>query len=92
MVNVTRTRRVTATMHRGSSKEVIMVRHFNYFDTAMPRMVQLCISYANETDIVVFTSVEFGFQLGVLRVLKGGRFEMEMNSIVKASPSLLKLL
>lgn len=85
-------RRVTATMTRGKSKEVILVRKFNYFDTAMPRMLQLAISYCNEGDFVTFDSNEFGFQLGVLHIRKGGRFEMDMNPIVKSSPSLLKLM
>lgn len=85
-------RRVIATMTRGKSKDVIMVRHYSYFDTAMPRMLQLAISYCNEGDFITFDSVEFGHQLGVLHIRKGGRFEMEMSSLVKASPSLLKLM
>lgn len=85
-------RRVEATMTRGSSKEVIMVRRFSYFDTAMPRMVQLAITYCNEGDFIEFHSVEFGHQLGILRIRKGNRFEMEMSSLVKSSPSLLKLM
>jgi len=85
-------RRVTATMTRGKSKEVILVRRYSYFDTAMPRMVQLAINYCNEGDFVTFDSDEFGFQLGVLHIRKGGRFEMDMNPIVKSSPSLLKLM
>lgn len=85
-------RRVTATMTRGKSKDVILVRRYSYFDTAMPRMLQLAISYCNEGDFVTFDSDEFGFQLGVLHIRKGGRFEMDMNPIVKSSPSLLKLM
>lgn len=85
-------RRVVATMTRGKSKEVIMVRYYNYFDTAMPRMLQMAISYCNEGDFVEFASVEFGHQLGVLHIRRGGKFEMEMSSLVKASPSLLKLM
>lgn len=85
-------RRVVATMTRGKSKEVIMVRHFSYFDTAMPRMLQLAISYCNEGDFIEFASTEIGHQLGVLHIRKGGRFEMEMSPLVKASPSLLKLM
>lgn len=85
-------RRVVATMTRGKSKEVIMVRHFSYFDTAMPRMLQLAISYCNEGDFIEFASTEIGHQLGVLYIRKGGRFEMEMSSLVKSSPSLLKLM
>lgn len=85
-------RRVIATMTRGHSKEVILVRQYSYFDTAMPRMLQLAISYCNEGDFVEFTSIELGFQLGVLRIKRGGRFEMDMNPLVKSSPSLLKLM
>lgn len=85
-------RRVTATMTRGKSKEVIMVRHYSYFDTAMPRMLQLAISYCNEGDFIQFDSIEFGHHLGTLYIRKGGRFEMDMSTLVKASPSLLKLM
>lgn len=85
-------RRVTATMTRGKSKDVILIRRYSYFDTAMPRMLQLAISYCNEGDFITFDSDEFGFQLGVLHIRKGCRFEMEMNPIVKSSPSLLKLM
>ena len=85
-------RRVTAIMYRGKSKEITMVRHYGYFDTAMPRMLQLAISYCNEGDFIEFSSIEFGHQLGVLHIRKGGRFEMEMSPLVKASPSLLKLM
>lgn len=85
-------RRVIATMYRGRSKEVIMVRRYAYFDTAMPRMLQLAISYCNEGDFIEIASIEFGYQLGVLHIRKNGRFEMEMSSLVKASPSLLKLM
>lgn len=88
----TNRRRVVAIMTRGKSKEVIMTRYYSYFDTAMPRMLQLAISYCNEGDFVEFTSAEFGHQLGVLYIRKGGRFEMEMSDLVKSSPSLLKLM
>lgn len=85
-------RRVLAVMMRGRSKDVILTRHYGYFDTAMPRMLQLAISYCNEGDFVEFTSIEHGFQLGVLHVRKGGRFEVEMSPLVKSSPALLKLM
>lgn len=92
IVNKPVTRRVVATMFRAKSKDIIMVRHYNYFDTAMPRMLQLAISYCNEGDFIEFVSSEFGHQLGILHIRKGGRFEMEMSSLVKSSPSLLKLM
>lgn len=85
-------RRVVAVMTRGNSKEVIMTRYYSYFDTAMPRMVQLAITSCNEGDFIEFASVEFGHQLGILRIRKGNRFEMEMSPLVKSSPSLLKLM
>lgn len=85
-------RRVVATMYRGQSKEVILVRHFAYFDTAVPRIVQLAISYCNEGDFVEFHSQELGFAIGTLWVKKGNRFDIEMSSLVKSSQSLLKLM
>lgn len=85
-------RRVVATMYRGQSKEVILVRHFAYFDTAMPRLMQLAINYGNEGDFVEFHSNELGFQIGILHIRKNNRFDMEMSMLVKASPSLLKLM
>ena len=85
-------RRVVATMTRGKSKEIIMTRHYSYFDTAMPRMLQLAISYCNEGDFIEFASTEFGYQLGILHIRKSGRFDMEMSPLVKASPTLLKLM
>lgn len=91
-LNTPSRRRVIATMFRGKSKDVIMARHYSYFDTAMPRMLQLAISYCNEGDFITFDSAEFGHQLGVLHIRKGNRFEMEMSPLVKSSPSLLKLM
>lgn len=85
-------RRVVATMYRGKSKEVILVRYFAYFDTAMPRLMQLSINYGNEGDFVEFHSPELGFQIGILRIKKNNQFEMEMSPLVKSSKSLLKLL
>jgi len=84
--------RVLATMHRATSKEVIMVRRYSYFDTAMPRMLQLAMTYCNEGDFIKFDSIEFGYELGLLRVKKNGKFDVEMSSLVKSSPSLLKLM
>lgn len=85
-------RRVVATMYRGNSKEVILIRHFAYFDTAMPRLMQLAINYGNEGDFVEFYSNELGFQIGILRIKKNNQFEMEMSPLVKSSSSLLKLM
>jgi hypothetical protein len=91
-VEVSYRRRVVATMMRGQSKEIILTRHFAYFDTAMPRLIQLAINYGNEGDIVEFYSHELGFQIGILRIKKNNRFEMEMSTLVKSSPTLLKLI
>ena len=85
-------RRIVATMTRGRSKDVIMVRRYSWFDTAMPRMLQLAMTYCNEGDFVEFASADYGWQLGVLHVRKGGRFDVEMNPLVKHNPSLLKLM
>lgn len=85
-------RRVVATMHRGMSKDVILVRRFAYFDTAMPRMVQLAMNYGNEGDFVDFTADELGFHLGTLRIKKGGQWSIEMSGLAKSSPSLMKLM
>jgi len=85
-------RNVVATMMKGQTKEVILRRHYAYFDTAMPRMVQMAINYGNEGDIVEFYSFDYGFQIGILRIKKGGKFEMEMSPLVRSSPTLLKLM
>lgn len=92
VINDPARRRIVATMTRGKSKEVIMVRRYSYFDTALPRMLQLAISYCNEGDFVEFSSMDFGFQLGVLHVRKGNRFDVEMSHLIKRSPTLLKLM
>lgn len=84
--------RVVATLMKGQSKEVIFKRRFAYFDTAMPRMVQLCLNYGNEGDIVEFYSHELGFQIGILRILKNNRYEVDMSPLIKSSPTLLKLI
>ncbi|MCO6704940.1 hypothetical protein [Streptomyces sp. CHB9.2] len=85
-------RRIIATMTRGKSKEIIDVRRYSYLDTAIPRMLQLAISYCNEGDFIEFASIEFGWQLGILHIRKGGRYEIEISELVKSSPSLLKLM
>lgn len=88
--------RVTATFLRstgpGREMQRLWTRRYAYFDTAMPRAVQLALSQGVEGDIVEFTSSELGFQMGVLRVKAGGKFDVEMSPLVKASPTLLKLM
>ena len=85
-------RRVVATMYRGMSKDLILSRRYAYFDTAMPRMVQLAMNYASEGDFVEFHADELGFQLGIMRIKSGGKWDIEMSPLAKASPSLMKLM
>ncbi len=89
---IARNSRVVATLMRGRSKEVIWKRYYAFFDTAMPRAIQLAINYGNEGDFVEFYSQEYGFQVGILRIKAGGKFEMEMSPIVRAADNLLKLI
>jgi len=88
----TNPRRIVATMTRGKSKDIIMVRRYSYLDTAMPRMMQLAMTYCNEGDFIEFASDEHGFQLGTMHIRKGGVFDVKMSPLVKGSPSLLKLM
>lgn len=97
-------RRVTATMYRRNKPgrdtlddrsapyDVVWVRHYSYFDTAMPRAVQLAMTYGQSGDVVEFHSSEFGFLLGKLHVEAGRRQRMEMSELAEASPSLMKLM
>ena len=89
-------RRVIATLWRstgpGSPRQAIWVRRYSYFDTAMPRAVQVLLSTGVAGDLVSFSSNEFGFELGWLRLQAGGRYEMGVSPLVKSSPSLLKLM
>jgi len=95
-------RRVVATLHRrncplptvGSAPgtDVVWTRQYSYFDTAMPRAVQLLMSSGQAGDTVVFHSIEFGFELGQLRVSSGRRVLLEMTELAESSPSLMKLM
>jgi hypothetical protein len=85
-------RRIIATLMRGTEKRVIWVRRYSYFDTAMPRVVQLALRDSEAGDIVELASVDLGFQLGILQVQARGRFDLQMSALVKASPSLMKLM
>lgn len=89
-------RKIVATLMRstgpGLRRTPIWTRYYSYFDTAMPRAVQLALTYGQEGDVVEFASNEHGFQLGTLHVLSKGRFDLKMSSLVKASPTLLKLM
>ena len=89
-------RRVIATLLRGTGpgreREVVWARRFAYMDTAMPRILQLAIREGEAGDIVEFGSDEFGFQLGVLHLRQGGKYDFVMSELVKHSPTLLKLM
>jgi hypothetical protein len=86
------TRKIMASLYRGKQKAHIWTRYYSYFDTAMPRAVQLALTYGEPGDIVEFSSTELGFQLGTLKVLPRSQYEVKMSPLVKASPSLLKLM
>lgn len=88
----TPSRRVKAVMMRAQSKDPVMVRTYSYMDTAMPRMLQLAMTYCNEGDFIEFSSIEFGWQLGIMRMRKGGQISVEISDMVRNSPSLLKLM
>lgn len=95
-------RRVAATLHRrncplptvGSARGTgeVWTRQYSYFDTAMPRAVQLLMSSGQTGDTVVFHSIEFGFELGQLHMTSGRRIVLSMSELVEASPSLMKLM
>lgn len=95
-------RRVAATLHRrnrplptvGSAPgtDEVWTRRFSYFDTAMPRAVQLLMSSGQTGDTVVFHSIEFGFELGQLHMASGRRIVLSMSELAEASPSLMKLM
>lgn len=85
-------RRVKAVMMRAQSKDPVIKRTYSYMDTAMPRMLQLAMTYCNEGDFIEFSSIEFGWQLGIMRMRKGGVISIEISDMVKNSPTLLKLM
>ena len=39
-----------------------------------------------------FHADELGFQLGVMRIKSGGKWDIEMSPLAKSSPSLMKLM
>lgn len=95
-------RRVTATLHRrncplptvGSARgtDEVWTRQYSYFDTAMPRAVQLLMSSGQTGDTVVFHSIEFGFELGQLHMASGRRIVLTMSELALSSPNLMKLM
>lgn len=85
-------RKVIATLWRAGVAESERSRQYAYFDTAMPRAVQMVLGRSNAGDMVEFSSKEYGFQLGVLKVREGGKFDLYMSPLVTASPHLLKLM
>lgn len=93
---LTNSRKVVATFFRSTGpsqqREAVWSRRYSWMDTAMPRAVQLLMTEGVPGDVVEFSSAEHGFQLGVLRVLPRGKFDLEMSPLVKASPALLRLM
>lgn len=89
-----RNTRIVATLltGKGTNQRAVWKRYYAFFDTAMPRAVQLAMTYGNEGDIVEFYSREYGFQIGILRIKKRLQFDIEMSPIVKTAPNLLKLI
>ena len=85
-------RKVVATLVRGRAKEVVWRRFYSYMDTAMPRAVQMALHDSEPGDVVVFASIEYGFQLGVMHVHPKGKFDLVVSDLVTNSPSLLKLM
>ena len=89
-------RLIAATLWRsqGPNKDrtKVWVRHYGRMDSALPRAVQLAIREGVAGDVVEFTSTEFGFHLGIARILTRGRFEQELSELALDSPNLMSLM
>ena len=81
-----------ASLFRGKKKEKVWTRYYAWMDTAMPRAVALALHTGEVGDVVEFSSVELGFQIGILHVCPKNKVELTYSSLVKNSPSLLKLV
>ena len=81
-----------ASLFRGKKKEKVWTRYYAWMDTAMPRAVALALNTGEVGDVVEFSSVELGFQIGTLHVCPKNKFELSYSSLVRNSPSLLKLV
>ena len=81
-----------ASLFRGKKKEKVWTRYYAWMDTAMPRTVALALQTGEIGDVVEFSSVELGFQIGILHVCPKNKFELSYSPLVRNSPSLLKLV
>lgn len=81
-----------ASLFRGKKKEKVWTRYYAWMDTAMPRAVALAMHTGEVGDVVEFSSVELGFQIGILHVCPKNKFELSYSPLVRNSPSLLKLV
>ena len=86
------TRKIMASLFRGKKKEKVWTRYYAWMDTAMPRAVALALQTGQVRDVVEFSSVELGFQIGILHVCPKNKFELSYSPLVRNSPSLLKLV
>lgn len=81
-----------ASLFRGKKKEKVWTRYYAWMDTAMPRAVALALQTGQVGDVVEFSSVELGFQIGILHVCPKNKFKLSYSPLVRNSPSLLKLV
>ena len=81
-----------ASLFRGKKKEKVWTRYYAWMDNAMPRAVALALHTGEVGDVVEFSSVELGFQIGTLHVCPKNKIELTYSPLVKSSPSLLKLV
>ena len=85
-------RKIMASLFRGKKKEKVWTRYYAWMDTAMPRAVALALQTGEVGDVVEFSSVELGFQIGILHDCPKNKFELSYSPLVRNSPSLLKLV
>lgn len=81
-----------ASLFRGKKKEKVWTRYYAWMDTAMPRAVALALQTGEVGDVVEFSSVELGFQIGILHVCPKNKFELSYSPLVRNSHALLKLV
>lgn len=84
-----------ASLFRGKKKEKVWTRYYAWMDTAMPRAVALAMQtgeVGDVGDVVEFSSIELGFQIGTLHVCPKNKIELTYSTLVKSSPSLMKLV
>lgn len=81
-----------ASLFRGKKKEKVWTRYYAWMDTTMPRAVALALQSGEVGDVIEFSSVELGFQIGMLHVCPKNKVELTYSPLVKSSPSLMKLV